>query len=104
MLFLLSSYLRNLAQKRANSQATSEFSLRDELSIVLNATAAQLGKNVVFVGEGKKTPTGKRPDYTITRADLPIGYIEAEKVDADLSDLKDHARYQSGFRLERDPL
>lgn len=94
-LSLLATYLKKLEVVRANPLSTDELSLRDALSGVLEATRAELGKGVEFVGEAKKIKYGGRPDYTVTRSQLPIGYIEAEKPDADLSHLSGHSKSQN---------
>lgn len=92
---VLANYLTELALKRANPLSTDELSLRDALSDLLNQSAKELGKTVQFVGEAKVIAQGTRPDYIISRGDLPIGYIEAEKYGADLDNLKGHALKQN---------
>ena len=93
MLSNLQTYLDRLAQLRQNTQATGELSLRpalDELFQSLKPTG------VDFVGEGKQLASG-RPDFTFTRGvySEPIGYVEAEKVVANLSKLTGHAKTQN---------
>ena len=90
----LSLYLQKLQTLAANPHATPEQSRRDALSNLLDATAIALGKRVEFVNEPKKTKLG-RLDYIVTRSQLPIGYIEAEKPDADLDALAGHAKKQN---------
>jgi len=92
---ILQTYLRDIELKRLNSHSTGELSLRDALSTLLNECAREMKRDVQFVGEGKKLKTGKRPDYTVTRNDLPIGYIEAEKWGADLQNLSGSAKVQN---------
>jgi hypothetical protein len=82
MLAPLQTYLSRLSQLRQNPQATGELSLRpalDELFQILKPA------QVDFVGEGKQLAIG-RPDFTFTRGvyNDPIGYVEAEKIAADL--------------------
>lgn len=95
MLQFLQTYLRELALKRANASSTSELSLRDALSDLLKDSAKHLKSRVEFVPEPKKVASGLRPDYTVTRAGLQVGYIEAEKPDADLDNLAGHAKTQN---------
>jgi len=89
----LSVYLSRLDVLRANPQATGELSLRPALDELFQTLKP---KNIGFVGEGKKLASG-RPDFTFTRAPLhdPIGYVEAEKISADLDALTGHAKTQN---------
>ena len=93
MLATLQTYLSRLGQLRQNSQATDELSLRPALDeLFQNLKPAQ----VDFVGEGKQI-AGGRPDFTFTRGvyNDPIGYVEAEKIAADLGKLTGHAKIQN---------
>ncbi len=93
MLASLQTYLSRLSQLRQNTQATGELSLRPALDeLFQNLKPAQ----VDFVGEGKQLAAG-RPDFTFTRGLYhdPIGYVEAEKISADLGNLTGHAKAQN---------
>ncbi len=93
MLASLQTYLSRLSQLRQNTQATGELSLRPALDeLFQNLKPAQ----VDFVGEGKQLAVG-RPDFTFTRGfhHDPIGYVEAEKISADLGNLSGHAKAQN---------
>ncbi len=93
MLASLQTYLSRLSQLRQNTQATGELSLRPALDeLFQNLKPAQ----VDFVGEGKQLAVG-RPDFTFTRGLYhdPIGYVEAEKISADLGNLSGHAKAQN---------
>ncbi len=93
---ILRDYLRKLELVRANPYSAPELSLRDALSAVLDATRIVLGKSAQFVGEPKKKGAKSlKPDYIITRSELPIGYIEAEKPEADLAALSGHSKTQN---------
>lgn len=89
----LQTYLARLETLRANPHATDELSLRPALDELFQTLSP---KNIQFVGEGKKQAAG-RPDFTFSRAPLgdAFGYVEAEKIAADLGDLKGHAKHQN---------
>lgn len=99
MLSNLQTYLERLAQLRQNTQATGELSLRPALDELFQSLKPV---GVDFVGEGKQLASG-RPDFTFTRGayDEPIGYVEAEKVAANLSKLTGHAKTQNA-RFSKD--
>lgn len=93
MLSNLQTYLERLSQLRQNTQATGELSLRPALDELFQSLKPD---GVDFVGEGKQLASG-RPDFTFTRGvyNEPIGYVEAEKVAANLSKLTGHAKAQN---------
>lgn len=93
MLAPLQDYLDRLSQLRNNPQATGELSLRPALDELFQTLKPA---QVDFVGEGKQLASG-RPDFTFTRGAYndPIGYVEAEKVEADLGKLTGHAKTQN---------
>ena len=89
----LQTYLSRLSQLRRNTQATGELSLRPALDELFQSLKPN---GVDFVGEGKQLAIG-RPDFTFTRGvyNEPIGYVEAEKIAADLGKLSGHAKTQN---------
>ena len=90
-------YLSELRAARNEPQAVPELSLRPTLDKFLKAAAELSKREVVFVSEGKKLVEG-RPDFILTTQGLPMGYIEAEKLELDLDNLKGHAKTQNeGF-------
>lgn len=93
MLAPLQTYLSRLSQLRQNTQATGELSLRPALDELFQTLKPA---QVDFVGEGKQLASG-RPDFTFTRGQFsdPIGYVEAEKIAADLGKLTGHAKTQN---------
>ena len=94
---LCRDYLSELRAARANPQATPELSLRPALDTFLKAAAGLSGRDTSFVSEGKKIVVG-RPDFILTTQDLPMGYVEAEKYDLELDNLKGHTKTQNeGF-------
>lgn len=96
------TYLMSLRTIRANSHATDELSFRASLDTLLNEAAKDTSRPVQIIGEAKKLKSG-RPDFTVTAQDLPIGYIEAEAYNIDLSRLTGHARIQNdSFRVNLD--
>ena len=95
-------YLTELRAIRGNTLATDELSLRPALDSFLKRASKIFNRPVIFLSEGKKLDVGS-PDFTVTRKDLPIGYIEAEAYAADLDNLTGHAKEQNErFRTNLD--
>ena len=95
-------YLTELRAIRDNALATDELSLRPALDSFLKRTSEIFNRPVIFLSEGKKLDVGS-PDFTVTRKDLPIGYIEAEAYATDLDNLTGHAKEQNErFRTNLD--
>jgi len=71
-------YLRNIEKSLATGSAT-EHTYRSALKALLEA----VGEGVAAINEPKRIECGA-PDYIITRAVMPIGYVEAKDVGASL--------------------
>ncbi|RDV82321.1 type ISP restriction/modification enzyme [Ammonifex thiophilus] len=87
-------YLKKLREIVAIPQATCEQSLYSVLEEMLRTVAEQLGHHVQIISEPKRVKVGK-PDFTVIRGGLPIGYIEAEPFGANLDALSGRAREQN---------
>ena len=99
---ICADYLTELRALCGSVMATGELSLRPALDRFLNRAAEVFSRPVQFIGEGKKVAAGK-PDFVVTRNDLPIGYVEAEAYGVDLNNLMGHAKEQNDrFRANLD--
>ena len=96
------AYLEILRDTREEPQATVELSHRTALDNFLKQTALVLERPVTILGEPKKIEVGQ-PDFIVTHEHVPIGYVEAEGINANLDNLKGHAKSQNkGFRENLD--
>ncbi len=74
----IQQYINNVSQLHASGKAT-EHSYRGDLQRMLKAMLT----NVEVTNEPKRIECGA-PDYILTRRDIPVGYIEAKDVGAEL--------------------
>ncbi len=91
---IVSDYLHRLGAELRNPQATGELALHDVLRQLLEGTAKELGVSVAITHEPRRTAYG-RPDFIVHRNGLPVGYIEAEPIIANLDNLTGHAKEQN---------
>lgn len=99
---LCRTYLEDVRKLRANPSASPELSLRTPLNVFLDGAALHLGRDARFINEGSGAPKG-RPDFVLSRDGETLGYVEAEKPDADLTHLTGHAKTQNdGFKNNLD--
>jgi predicted helicase len=88
------TYLREL-QKNLSTGAATEHTHRSALQALLEAT----GDGVLAINEPKRVECGA-PDYIITRARTPLGYVEAKDVGKNLNEAersKQLARYRESL-------
>ena len=90
----LKTYLQTL-QKNLSTGAATEHTHRPALQYLLEA----VGDGIVAINEPKRVECGA-PDYIVTRAHTPIGYVEAKDVGASL----DAAERSEQMRRYRDAL
>ena len=76
----LSEYIQNL-NRHFKSGISSEHTYRSDLQILIQS----LAPNVLVTNEPRRIACGA-PDYIISRKGIPIGYIEAKDIGADLKD------------------
>lgn len=88
---LCHQYLEEL--RCPSSSATEESTFHTSLHKFIESIAKQIDSRLKIEHEPRKTPYG-RPDFIVTINDLPIGYIEAESINADLDNLKGKAKEQ----------
>ena len=91
---IVSDYLNQVRLGLQNPQATGESSLHDLLHQLLKGTAEKLGVSVTITHEPRRTAHG-RPDFIAHHDGLPVGYVEAEPISADLDNLTGHAKEQN---------
>jgi len=75
---LFDTYLNEI-QKNLNTRVSTEHTHRPALKTLIES----IGVGLHVVNEPKKIECGS-PDYIITRANVPVGYIEAKDVGTDL--------------------
>ena len=91
---ICNAYWQNIQQTHAQSDATAELSLHTHLKRFLEETAELLGHTITITHEPRQLEIG-RPDFVV-KADLfPLGYVEAERYNRDLSALTGHAKTQN---------
>ena len=88
------TYLIQLRDIRNSPVSTGELSLRPALDELLKSAAKLSGHGVTFISEGTLLKQG-RPDFILTARDLPIGYVEAEKPEVDLDNMKGATKAQN---------
>ena len=88
------TYLIQLRDIRNSPVSTDELSLRPALDELLKSAAKLSGHGVTFISEGTLLKQG-RPDFILTAKDLPIGYVEAEKPEVDLDNMKGATKEQN---------
>lgn len=91
---LCQDYLEQIEQLRATPSASPELSLRTALNNFLDGASLNLGRTTRFINEGSSAPKG-RPDFVLDSGGQTLGYVEAEKPDADLAHLTGHAKTQN---------
>jgi len=87
-------YLERLGTELRNPQATDELALHYVLRQLLEATAQELDISVALTHEPRRTAHG-RPDFIVHRDGLPVGYVEAEPISANLDNLTGRAKEQN---------
>ena len=98
---LCHTYLQEVKKVRAYAISSPELSLRTALDNFLNG-AAHLNEKAHFINEGKSPAKGK-PDFVLSHDGEPVGYVEAEKPDANLDNLTGHSKTQNdGFKKNLD--
>lgn len=90
----VAAYLKEIRDQRKLTNTSEELSYRFYLGKLLRESAKILNRNADFTDEAKKIIVGK-PDYEVTQGAKVIGYIEAEALTANLSNLKSHAKEQN---------
>ena len=76
----ITDYLNNI-NTRYKTGITTEHSFRGDLQQLIESTVA----GILATNEPSHIACGA-PDYVLTRKNIPIGYIEAKDIDADLKD------------------
>jgi len=93
---LCDAYLQSLASTLQNPNARHELSLRNILATFLNDAQTSFDLKGTLHHEMAEKGIG-RPDFTLCQdtTEIPLGYIEAEGIDANLSRLTGHAKEQN---------
>ena len=94
---LVADYLKDLAKAGNAPGATPELSLRTPLENPSKGAIKSLGREKQFhLGNENTTPGLKgRPDFILYSQDSPVGYIEAESIDANIRKLTGAAKIQN---------
>jgi len=90
----LSEYIQNL-NRHFKSGISSEHTYRSDLQILIQAMTPDL----LVTNEPRRIACGA-PDYIISRKGIPVGYIEAKDIGADLKDktyTEQFERYKASF-------
>lgn len=94
---LVAEYLKDLAKAANAPGATPELSLRTPLENLFKSAVKSLGREKQFtlVNEGTTPGVKGRPDFILYTHHSPVGYIEAEAIDANLRKLTGSAKIQN---------
>ncbi|MCS7193018.1 MAG: N-6 DNA methylase, partial [Armatimonadetes bacterium] len=91
---ICSDYLEKLNNLSLTTQTTDELSFHSLLKEFLESVAKEVNSKVAFIHEPRRTRFG-RPDFVAHIDGLPIGYVEAEAINANLDDLQGDAKDQN---------
>ncbi|MFA6195102.1 MAG: hypothetical protein WC656_00490 [Sulfurimonas sp.] len=93
----ITNYLNNVNRLFQTGNAR-EHSYRGDLQHLLNVIIND--KDIVVTNEPARIREVGAPDYSITKKDIPIGYIEAKDIDKPL----DSKEYKEQFERYKMPL